>query len=262
MPDALPEVLVVEDAEGPRVDLVDYLSLKGFQAAGVGSGAEARQALAVRLPDVIVLDIGLPDGNGFDLARDIRSRYGLTCGIIMLTGFASVDDRVEGLASGADIYLVKHASLREIEANIRGLLRRRPRRCASRSRPVPRRLAGGAAKLAADCPVGHGGAIDGDGIRLRRGAVPLPRHPGAARRSHRGARPPLHALQRPQPGCSHQPDAAQGGGGLRRRPSRQRRLWRRLCVPRPSAGMTEKGLARDVPCQPPFDAETLRPIKP
>lgn len=124
MPDALPEVLVVEDAEGPRVDLVDYLSLKGFQAAGVGSGAEARQALAVRLPDVIVLDIGLPDGNGFDLARDIRSRYGLTCGIIMLTGFASVDDRVEGLASGADIYLVKHASLREIEANIRGLLRR------------------------------------------------------------------------------------------------------------------------------------------
>lgn len=124
MPDALPEVLVVEDAEGPRIDLVDYLSLKGFHATGAASGDEARRILADHLPAVIVLDIGLPDGNGFDLARDIRDRYGLACGIIMLTGFGSVEDKVEGLASGADIYLVKHASLREIEANIRGLLRR------------------------------------------------------------------------------------------------------------------------------------------
>lgn len=124
MPDTLPDVLVVEDAEGPRIDLVDYLSLKGFRATGVASGNETRRILADRLPSVIVLDIGLPDGSGFDLAREIRDRYGLTCGIIMLTGFGSVEDKVEGLASGADIYLVKHASLREIEANIRGLLRR------------------------------------------------------------------------------------------------------------------------------------------
>ncbi|MBB6250703.1 response regulator transcription factor [Nitrospirillum iridis] len=117
-------VLVVEDAEGPRNDLVDYLVLKDFKATGVGTVAAAWQALADALPAVIVLDVGLPDCHGFDFAREVRQRHGLACGIIMLTGLSSVDDKVEGLASGADIYLVKHASLREIEANIRGLLRR------------------------------------------------------------------------------------------------------------------------------------------
>lgn len=138
----MPDVLVVEDAEGPRVDLVDYLTLKGFGAAGVASGEEARQALSARLPAVIVLDIGLPDCNGFDLAREIRARYGLACGIIILTGFASVDDKVEGLASGADIYLVKHTSLREIEANIRGLLRRLSSAETAGAAPPPAPAAG------------------------------------------------------------------------------------------------------------------------
>ncbi|MEE3624509.1 response regulator transcription factor [Nitrospirillum sp. BR 11752] len=122
-------VLVIEDDEGPRTDLVDYLALKDFQVTGAGTTAAAWAVLdqAERdgaLPAVIVLDLSLPDGHGFDFAREVRRRHGLACGIIMLTGFSSVDDKVEGLASGADIYLVKHASLREIEANIRSLLRR------------------------------------------------------------------------------------------------------------------------------------------
>lgn len=120
----MPDVLVIEDAEIPRADLVDYLSLKGFRTHGVGTGEEARAVLAAGLPTIVVLDICLPDCNGFDLAREIRDRYGLACGIVMLSGLGSIEDKVEGMTSGADIYLVKNASLREIEANVRSLARR------------------------------------------------------------------------------------------------------------------------------------------
>jgi DNA-binding response OmpR family regulator len=120
----MPDILVVEDADELRVDLVDYLALTGFRATGVGSVAAARACLDQSAPEIIVLDIGLPDGDGLELAREIRARRGLACGIIMLTGRASIDHRVAGLESGADIYLVKHASMREIDATIRTLLRR------------------------------------------------------------------------------------------------------------------------------------------
>ncbi|HKX88346.1 MAG TPA: response regulator transcription factor [Sphingopyxis sp.] len=70
----------------------------------------------------MILDVGLPDGNGFDLAMEIRQSH--DCGIIMLTAFGDSADRVRGFDSGADIYLVKHSTLREIEAAIRSLLRR------------------------------------------------------------------------------------------------------------------------------------------
>lgn len=117
-------VLVVEDDDSLRTDLVDYLTAKGFQAAGIDCAEALRRALDQGMPDVILLDVGLPDCHGFDLAREIRRQRKLTCGIIMLTGFGAVDDRVEGLESGADVYLVKHASLREIDATVRSLLRR------------------------------------------------------------------------------------------------------------------------------------------
>lgn len=73
-------------------------------------------------PAIIILDVGLPDGNGFELAAEIRASC--RCGIIMLTGLGDSDDRIRGFESGADIYLVKHSTLREIEAAIRSLLRR------------------------------------------------------------------------------------------------------------------------------------------
>lgn len=120
----MPEILVVEDADGLRDDLVDYLRLKQHLVESAANGAQARAILAERAFDIVILDVGLPDCHGFALAREIRDRHGLGCGIIMLTGHGSVEDKVEGLASGADIYLVKHASLRELEANIASLARR------------------------------------------------------------------------------------------------------------------------------------------
>lgn len=116
-------ILVVEDEPSLRTDLVDYLAMRGFAAEGAASARELRAALGTgEAPAIVILDIGLPDGSGFDLAREIRKQF--DCGIIMLTALNEADDRVRGFDSGADIYLVKHSSLREIEATVNSLLRR------------------------------------------------------------------------------------------------------------------------------------------
>lgn len=116
-------ILIVEDETRLRKDLVDFLGLCGFAASGVATAHELQQALQEDLtPDVIILDVGLPDGNGFELASQIRKAH--RCGIIMLTALGDSDDRIRGFESGADIYLVKHSTLREIEAATRSLLRR------------------------------------------------------------------------------------------------------------------------------------------
>ncbi|MBB5706111.1 response regulator transcription factor [Sphingopyxis panaciterrulae] len=116
-------ILVVEDEPRLRADLVDFLTLSGFAATGVAAARDLRRVLADGDPPaVVVLDVGLPDGNGFDLAAEIRSSH--DCGIIMLTALDDSVDRIRGFDSGADIYLVKDSTLREIEAAIRSLLRR------------------------------------------------------------------------------------------------------------------------------------------
>lgn len=116
-------ILIVEDEPHLRQDLGDFLELHGFEVTGVSTARDLRSALTdASPPAVIVLDVGLPDGNGFDLTREIRQSH--DCGIILLTAFGDSADRVRGFDSGADIYLVKHSPLREIEAAIRSLLRR------------------------------------------------------------------------------------------------------------------------------------------
>lgn len=116
-------ILIVEDEDSLRADLVDYMSLHGFETKGVGSVREMEMALqTMEPPHVVILDISLPDGNGFQLAPKIRRMF--DCGIIMLTAHGDPESRVRGFDSGADIYLVKHTSLREILAAIQSLLRR------------------------------------------------------------------------------------------------------------------------------------------
>jgi two-component system copper resistance phosphate regulon response regulator CusR len=86
---------------------------------------EARQRAELGQFDVIVLDVMLPDGSGFDLCAWIRAR-GITTPILMLTARDAVDDRVSGLESGADDYLIKPFAFRELVARVRALSRRRP----------------------------------------------------------------------------------------------------------------------------------------
>lgn len=116
-------VLIIEDEPALRADLVDYLSMRGFEVDGIGRVAEFDAAMAAGpTPAVVVLDIGLPDGDGFELAQRIRRNF--DTGIIILTARGDSDDRIQGFESGADIYLVKHSTLREIEAAIQSLVRR------------------------------------------------------------------------------------------------------------------------------------------
>ncbi|MBX3452907.1 MAG: response regulator transcription factor [Ferrovibrio sp.] len=116
-------ILVVEDEPALRQDLVEYLSLLGYASKGVASCRELIEVLdAEAAPDVVILDVGLSDGSGFDMARDIRGRC--DCGVIMLTALGEREDRITGFDSGADLYLVKPASLQEIRAGVQSLLRR------------------------------------------------------------------------------------------------------------------------------------------
>jgi DNA-binding response OmpR family regulator len=117
-------VLVVEDEPALRGDLAEYLAARGFRVDQAASCKESLGVLDKRRPDIILLDLSLPDGSGFTVAAAARQKYDLAVGIIMLTAFSDEAHRLAGLSVGADIYLVKTASLREIDACCRNLMRR------------------------------------------------------------------------------------------------------------------------------------------
>jgi two-component system phosphate regulon response regulator PhoB len=115
-------VLVVEDEAGIREVLATLLRRDGFDPHTCATGADAVPALGALSPEVVLLDLGLPDVNGFDLLRTIRSRSEAT--VIVLSGRASESDRVLALELGADDYVVKPFLTRELVARIRAHLRR------------------------------------------------------------------------------------------------------------------------------------------
>jgi two-component system response regulator RegX3 len=115
-------ILVVEDEQSIAEPLLEHLKREGFDATHAASLEDARTAYAADQPDVILLDVMLPDGDGRDLAREIRT--GSDVPIIMLTARGEEIDRVVGLELGADDYVVKPFSARELVARIRAILRR------------------------------------------------------------------------------------------------------------------------------------------
>jgi two-component system, OmpR family, alkaline phosphatase synthesis response regulator PhoP len=115
-------VLVVEDEiEIARV-VRDYLDNAGFEVIVVGDGGSAIASVRSAKPDLLVLDLGLPGRDGLDVAREIR-RWSNTP-IVMLTARGDETDRVVGLELGADDYVVKPFSSKELVARIRAVLRR------------------------------------------------------------------------------------------------------------------------------------------
>jgi DNA-binding response OmpR family regulator len=115
-------VLVVEDQKSLLRNLVRGLEEEGYEVAAATSVDEALDLAAVR-PDVVVLDLMLPDGSGLDLLRRLRGE-GFRQPILVLTARDSIEDRVEGLDAGADDYLVKPFAFDELLARLRALLRR------------------------------------------------------------------------------------------------------------------------------------------
>jgi two-component system response regulator RegX3 len=115
-------ILLVEDERSITEPLADALGREGFDPHVAGTVAEALEQAEQLSPDLVLLDVMLPDGSGFDVCRELRRTSKVP--IIMLTARGDETDRVIGLELGADDYVVKPFSAREVVARIRAVLRR------------------------------------------------------------------------------------------------------------------------------------------
>jgi two-component system, OmpR family, catabolic regulation response regulator CreB len=125
-----PRILVVEDEPAIADTIVYALATDGFEPDWCGTGADALKAVRQRGPALAVLDIGLPDTNGFELFRQLRE-LDPALPAIFLTARSSEVDRVVGLELGADDYMAKPFSPRELVARVRSVLRRTQRAAPS-----------------------------------------------------------------------------------------------------------------------------------
>jgi two-component system phosphate regulon response regulator PhoB len=119
------KILVVEDESAIRDMLVFSLSRAGYEVLGAGDARGARRLIADGHPDVILVDWMLPDVSGLELTRQLKRDPGTReIPVIMVTARGEEDDRVAGLEGGADDYITKPFSARELQARIKALLRR------------------------------------------------------------------------------------------------------------------------------------------
>jgi DNA-binding response OmpR family regulator len=118
----MPTILVVDDAPDIRRLTSDYLAHAGFRVLTAGTVESALRLTRTERPDLLILDLGLPDGDGLDVARVIRRTSNVP--IIMLTAHTDETDTLIGLELGADDYVTKPFSPRELVARVRAVLRR------------------------------------------------------------------------------------------------------------------------------------------
>ncbi|MDB5556334.1 MAG: DNA-binding response regulator, OmpR family, contains and winged-helix domain [Rhizobium sp.] len=116
------EVLIIDDDTRLAAMLSDYLRSAGFQTRSAATGISGLQEIARKAPDAVILDVMLPDHDGFEICRRIRAGSGLP--ILMLTAKGEETDRIVGLELGADDYLPKPFSPRELAARLKAILRR------------------------------------------------------------------------------------------------------------------------------------------
>src|SRR5579863_4107420 len=116
-------ILLVEDAADVQLIVADLLRGHGHEVVVSGDGDAGLRMATEQQFDLLILDVMLPGISGFDLCRQARER-GFDGGILMLTARAQVDDRVEGLRTGADDYLIKPFDPKELLARVSALLRR------------------------------------------------------------------------------------------------------------------------------------------
>jgi two-component system, OmpR family, response regulator RegX3 len=147
-------ILVVEDEDSIALPLAAALEREGYSTRVTGSAPEAISLAAELQPDLILLDVMLSDGSGLDVCREVRRDSSVP--IIMLTARGDETDRVVGLELGADDYVVKPFSARELVARIRAVLRR-----------VPDPAAGAGAPQAASEPALQVGGVTVDGAMRR-----------------------------------------------------------------------------------------------
>ena len=117
-----PHIIVVDDEAPAREMVGEYLKMHGFAVTLCDGGKTLREAIESSVPDLVVLDLNMPEEDGLSIIRDLKSRINVP--VIMLTATASPIDRVVGLELGADDYIAKPCELRELMARIRSVLRR------------------------------------------------------------------------------------------------------------------------------------------
>jgi two-component system, OmpR family, response regulator RegX3 len=131
---AAPRVLLVEDEESIAEPFAQALARNGFDPLVARTGGEALRLAREQRPDVVLLDLALPDADGLDVCRELRRSSQVP--IIMLTARGTVTDRIVGLELGADDYVVKPFATGEVVSRIRAILRR----SAGQPAPAPARI--------------------------------------------------------------------------------------------------------------------------
>ena len=118
-------LLLIEDTERLRELLIESVHAVGWRIDAFGTVAEGEEAIATTHYDLLLLDLGLPDGDGLDLIRALR-RNGVRTPILAMTARGAIDERIAGLDAGADDYLIKPFNHGEFLARCRALMRRSP----------------------------------------------------------------------------------------------------------------------------------------
>ena len=159
-------ILVVDDDPDIRELLEDYLGDQGYKVVALATADAFRQALTEHEPDVVLLDVGLPEEDGLSLARYVREHFDV--GIIMVSGAGETIARIVGLEVGADDYLAKPFDPRELLARVKSVLRRYKHQAnkvpseADRGSGAPRRVRMGVGVLDLDsCQL-----LDADGKEI------------------------------------------------------------------------------------------------
>lgn len=115
-------ILVVDDEPELQQAIQEYLSLRGFRVSVAGNGKEMRAVLATDPANLVLLDLSMPGENGIELTRQLKSSSNI--GVIIVTAHGESEDRVLGLETGADDYIVKPFNFRELLARVNSVLRR------------------------------------------------------------------------------------------------------------------------------------------
>ncbi len=115
-------ILIADDDDDARRLVVKYLTAKGYFVSTAEDGSEACRRFFTEDPDLVLLDVNMPELDGWSVLHEIRSTHGVP--VIMLTVLDSANDKVKGLAEGADDYITKPFDLKELDARIQAVLRR------------------------------------------------------------------------------------------------------------------------------------------
>lgn len=118
-------VLIVEDEKALALEMNEFLSKEGYIVEHAWKKASAEEKIFVNNYDFILLDLGLPDGDGFEVLKQLKNLKSRDDAVIILTARSAVDDRIKGLEQGADDYLPKPFSLNELLARMHAIIRRK-----------------------------------------------------------------------------------------------------------------------------------------